>query len=230
MPDTSLILQLIAPLRWNWMGSLAGVWIQRLPLGYGLVYLIYLWRQPLKAWFEEQGVILTATSGDTGKAAMAWVYRCAWRAEIIVPSKDGVQQGTRAQMTLRLVTNTHVIAIDGNTTMRKPHVQRCSSSLVLTANKLQFHQLTLWTLVFGTLELFIMFMPTLELVKSGGVTGGSTSGTNWKPLSWHASMPSKWSASWQVICASNDNQCFNLTSLKKHVFTRQETWFKAGTT
>lgn len=59
-------------------------------------------------------VILTATSGDTGKAAMAGFSDVPGTEIIVFYPKDGVSKVQELQMTTQTGENTHVIAIDGN--------------------------------------------------------------------------------------------------------------------
>ncbi|URZ01365.1 threonine synthase [Clostridium felsineum] len=67
-----------------------------------------------KNGIEDKIVILTATSGDTGKAALEG-FKDVPGTEIIVffPS-DGVSEVQRLQMVTQNGKNTHVVAIDGN--------------------------------------------------------------------------------------------------------------------
>lgn len=59
-------------------------------------------------------VILTATSGDTGKAAMAGFADVPGTEIIVFYPKDGVSKIQELQMTTQEGQNTHVVAIDGN--------------------------------------------------------------------------------------------------------------------
>lgn len=59
-------------------------------------------------------VILTATSGDTGKAAMAGFADVPGTEIIVFYPKDGVSKVQELQMTTQEGDNTHVVAIDGN--------------------------------------------------------------------------------------------------------------------
>lgn len=59
-------------------------------------------------------VILTATSGDTGKAAMAGFADVENTEIIVFYPRDGVSKIQELQMTTQEGKNTHVIAIDGN--------------------------------------------------------------------------------------------------------------------
>ena len=59
-------------------------------------------------------VILTATSGDTGKAALAGFADVPGTKIIVFYPKDGVSPIQKAQMVTQRGTNTHVVAINGN--------------------------------------------------------------------------------------------------------------------
>lgn len=59
-------------------------------------------------------VILTATSGDTGKAAMAGFADVPGTEIIVFYPKDGVSKIQELQMTTQVGENTHVVAIEGN--------------------------------------------------------------------------------------------------------------------
>ncbi|MGT2910260.1 threonine synthase [Streptococcus cameli] len=59
-------------------------------------------------------VILTATSGDTGKAAMAGFADVPGTQIVVFYPRDGVSKVQELQMTTQTGNNTHVVAIDGN--------------------------------------------------------------------------------------------------------------------
>src|SRR5699024_2247550 len=59
-------------------------------------------------------VILTATSGDTGKAAMAGFADVPGTRIIVFYPKDGVSPVQEKQMVTQKGENTHVVAIHGN--------------------------------------------------------------------------------------------------------------------
>lgn len=59
-------------------------------------------------------VILTATSGDTGKAALAGFADVPGTKIIVFFPKDGVSPIQKAQMVTQRGANTHVVAINGN--------------------------------------------------------------------------------------------------------------------
>lgn len=59
-------------------------------------------------------VILTATSGDTGKAALAGFADVEGTKIIVFFPKDGVSNVQKLQMVTQTGANTHVVGIDGN--------------------------------------------------------------------------------------------------------------------
>ena len=67
-----------------------------------------------KHGLENEIVILTATSGDTGKAAMAGFADVPGTKIIVFYPRDGVSKVQELQMTTQTGANTHVVAIDGN--------------------------------------------------------------------------------------------------------------------
>lgn len=63
---------------------------------------------------EEEIVILTATSGDTGKAALEGFKDVEGFKVVVYYPKDGVSEIQRKQMVSQEGNNVHVIAIEGN--------------------------------------------------------------------------------------------------------------------
>ncbi len=63
---------------------------------------------------QEEIVILTATSGDTGKAALAGFADVEGTSIIVFYPKDGVSSVQEKQMVTQTGANTHVIGIRGN--------------------------------------------------------------------------------------------------------------------
>ena len=67
-----------------------------------------------KNGLDKKIVILTATSGDTGKAAMAGFADIKNTAIIVFYPKGGVSEFQRLQMITQKGNNTHVVAVHGN--------------------------------------------------------------------------------------------------------------------
>lgn len=63
---------------------------------------------------EEEIIILTATSGDTGKAALEGFSDVPGIKIVVFYPKDGVSEVQKMQMTTQEGENTFVVAIDGN--------------------------------------------------------------------------------------------------------------------
>lgn len=67
-----------------------------------------------KIGIENEIVILTATSGDTGKAALAGFADVEGTGIIVFYPKDGVSPIQKKQMVTQVGDNTHVVGIEGN--------------------------------------------------------------------------------------------------------------------
>ena len=95
-----------------------------------------------KHGLENKIVILTATSGDTGKAAMAGFADVPGTEIIVFYPKDGVSKVQELQMTTQTGDNTHVIAIDGNFDDAQTNVKHMFNDVALreklAVNKMQF--------------------------------------------------------------------------------------------
>ena len=63
---------------------------------------------------DKEIVVLTATSGDTGKAAMAGFADVPGTRIIVFYPKDGVSKVQELQMRTQKGANTNVVAINGN--------------------------------------------------------------------------------------------------------------------
>ena len=85
-------------------------------------------------------VILTATSGDTGKAAMAGFADVPGTEIIVFYPKDGVSKVQELQMTTQTGDNTHVVAIEGNFDDAQTNVKRMFNDAALR-ERLATHQL-----------------------------------------------------------------------------------------
>lgn len=70
-------------------------------------------------------VILTATSGDTGKAALAGFAGVEGTKIIVFYPKDGVSPIQKQQMVTQTGDNTLVVGIDGNFDQAQTGVKRC---------------------------------------------------------------------------------------------------------
>ena len=93
-----------------------------------------------KHGLENKIVILTATSGDTGKAAMAGFADVPGTEIIVFYPKDGVSKVQELQMTTQTGDNTHVVAIEGNFDDAQTNVKQMFNNAVLR-KKLAEHEL-----------------------------------------------------------------------------------------
>ena len=84
-------------------------------------------------------VILTATSGDTGKAALAGFADVEGTKIVVFYPKDGVSKIQELQMTTQTGANTHVIAIDGNFDDAQTDVKRMFNDVDLREKLLAHH-------------------------------------------------------------------------------------------
>ena len=92
-----------------------------------------------KQGVDNKIVILTATSGDTGKAAMAGFADVPGTEIIVFYPKDGVSKIQELQMTTQTGANTHVIAIDGNFDDAQTDVKRMFNDFDLREKLLAHH-------------------------------------------------------------------------------------------
>ena len=92
-----------------------------------------------KQGVDNKIVILTATSGDTGKAAMAGFADVPETEIIVFYPKDGVSKIQELQMTTQAGANTHVIAIDGNFDDAQTNVKRMFNDVDLREKLLTHH-------------------------------------------------------------------------------------------
>ncbi|ANK60487.1 MULTISPECIES: threonine synthase [Loigolactobacillus] len=77
-----------------------------------------------KNHLDKEIVILTATSGDTGKAAMAGFADVPGTSIIVFYPKDGVSSIQKQQMVTQTGANTHVVGIDGNFDQAQTNVKK----------------------------------------------------------------------------------------------------------
>jgi len=84
-----------------------------------------------KQHVENEIVILTATSGDTGKAALAGFSNVKGTKIIVFYPKDGVSQIQEKQMLTQKGDNTHVVAVYGNFDDAQTGVKKIFSNVKL---------------------------------------------------------------------------------------------------
>ena len=129
-----------------------------------------------KHGLENKIVILTATSGDTGKAAMAGFADVPGTEIIVFYPKDGVSKVQELQMTTQTGDNTHVIAIDGNFDDAQTNVKHMFNDVELreklAANKMQFSSANSMNIGRLVPQVVYYVYSYAQLVKTGQITAG----------------------------------------------------------
>ena len=129
-----------------------------------------------KHGLENKIVILTATSGDTGKAAMAGFADVPGTEIIVFYPKDGVSKVQELQMTTQTGDNTHVIAIDGNFDDAQTNVKHMFNDVELreklAANKMQFSSANSMNIGRLVPQIVYYVYAYAQLVKTGQITAG----------------------------------------------------------
>ena len=129
-----------------------------------------------KHGLENKIVILTATSGDTGKAAVAGFADVPGTEIIVFYPKDGVSKVQELQMTTQTGDNTHVIAIDGNFDDAQTNVKHMFNDVALreklAANKLQFSSANSMNIGRLVPQIVYYVYAYAQLVKSGEINSG----------------------------------------------------------
>lgn len=129
-----------------------------------------------KQGVDRKIVILTATSGDTGKAAMAGFADVSGTEIIVFYPKNGVSNIQELQMTTQEGSNTHVVAIDGNFDDAQTDVKRMFNDETLRQRLLEENiQLSSAnSMNIGRLVPQIVYYvyAYAQLVKAGDITNG----------------------------------------------------------
>ena len=129
-----------------------------------------------KHGLENKIVILTATSGDTGKAAMAGFADVPGTEIIVFYPKDGVSKVQELQMTTQTGDNTYVIAIDGNFDDAQTNVKHMFNDVALreklAANKMQFSSANSMNIGRLVPQVVYYVYAYAQLVKTGQITAG----------------------------------------------------------
>ena len=129
-----------------------------------------------KHGLENKIVILTATSGDTGKAAMAGFADVPGTEIIVFYPKDGVSKVQELQMTTQTGNNTHVIAIDGNFDDAQTNVKHMFNDVALreklAANKMQFSSANSMNIGRLVPQIVYYVYAYAQLVKTDQITAG----------------------------------------------------------
>lgn len=121
-------------------------------------------------------VILTATSGDTGKAAMAGFADVPGTEIIVFYPKDGVSKVQELQMTTQTGDNTHVVAIEGNFDDAQTNVKSMFNDAVLrerlAAHNLQFSSANSMNIGRLVPQIVYYVYAYAQLVKTGQIQAG----------------------------------------------------------
>ena len=129
-----------------------------------------------KQGVDNKIVILTATSGDTGKAAMAGFADVPGTEIIVFYPRDGVSKIQELQMTTQTGANTHVIAIDGNFDDAQTDVKRMFNDEALRAKLLahdtQFSSANSMNIGRLVPQVVYYVYAYAQLVKSGAIENG----------------------------------------------------------
>lgn len=129
-----------------------------------------------KHGLENEIVILTATSGDTGKAAMAGFADVPGTKIIVFYPRDGVSKVQELQMTTQTGANTHVVAIDGNFDDAQTNVKKMFNDEQLRAkladNHLQFSSANSMNIGRLVPQIVYYVYAYAQLVKTGGIQAG----------------------------------------------------------
>ncbi|MGQ7329926.1 threonine synthase [Streptococcus suis] len=129
-----------------------------------------------KHGLENEIVILTATSGDTGKAAMAGFADVPGTQIIVFYPRDGVSKVQELQMTTQTGVNTHVVAIDGNFDDAQTNVKQMFNDEALraklAAKKLQFSSANSMNIGRLVPQIVYYVYAYAQLVKTGEITAG----------------------------------------------------------
>ena len=131
-----------------------------------------------KNHFKKEIVILTATSGDTGKAAMAGFADVTGTKIIVFYPSQGVSAIQKQQMITQVGENTYVVAINGNFDQAQTNVKEIFNDkdfeAQLAAHGFQFSSAN--SINIGRLvpQVAYYFYAYGQLVKKGAIKNGDT--------------------------------------------------------
>lgn len=160
-------------------------------------------------------VILTATSGDTGKAAMAGFANVPGTKIIVFYPKGGVSSIQEQQMLTQTGDNTHVVSIVGNFDDAQTEVKQLFNDLDLRQelldNQSQFSSANSMNIGRLVPQIVYYFYAYAQLVKEGRVEAGQSidfsvpTGNFGNILAGYYAKRSGLPID-KLICASNDNK------------------------
>lgn len=185
-----------------------------------------------KHGLENKIVILTATSGDTGKAAMAG-FADVPRTEIIVfYPKNGVSKVQELQMTTQTGNNTHVVAIEGNFDDAQTNVKRMFNDAALrerlAVHKLQFSSANSMNIGRLVPQIVYYVYAYAQLVKTGQIVAGDKINFT-VPTGNFGNILAAYYAKQiglpvgKLICASNENNVLT-DFFKTHVYDKKRSF------
>lgn len=177
-------------------------------------------------------VILTATSGDTGKAAMAGFADVPGTEIIVFYPKDGVSKVQELQMTTQTGDNTHVVAIEGNFDDAQTNVKRMFNDAALrerlAAHKLQFSSANSMNIGRLVPQIVYYVYAYAQLVKTGQIQAGEA--VNFAvPTGNFGNILAAYYAKQiglpvgKLICASNENNVLT-DFFKTHVYDKKRSF------
>lgn len=177
-------------------------------------------------------VILTATSGDTGKAAMAGFADVPGTEIIVFYPKDGVSKVQELQMTTQTGDNTHVVAIEGNFDDAQTNVKSMFNDAVLrerlAAHKLQFSSANSMNIGRLVPQIVYYVYAYAQLVKAGQIQAGEA--VNFAvPTGNFGNILAAYYAKQiglpvgKLICASNENNVLT-DFFKTHVYDKMRSF------
>ena len=177
-------------------------------------------------------VILTATSGDTGKAAMAGFADVPGTEIIVFYPKDGVSKVQELQMTTQTGDNTHVVAIEGNFDDAQTNVKSMFNDAVLrerlAAHKLQFSSANSMNIGRLVPQIVYYVYAYAQLVKTGQIQAGEA--VNFAvPTGNFGNILAAYYAKQiglpvgKLICASNENNVLT-DFFKTHVYDKKRSF------
>ena len=177
-------------------------------------------------------VILTATSGDTGKAAMAGFADVPGTEIIVFYPKDGISKVQELQMTTQTGDNTHVVAIEGNFDDAQTNVKSMFNDAVLrerlAAHKLQFSSANSMNIGRLVPQIVYYVYAYAQLVKTGQIQAGEA--VNFAvPTGNFGNILAAYYAKQiglpvgKLICASNENHVLT-DFFKTHVYDKKRSF------
>lgn len=177
-------------------------------------------------------VILTATSGDTGKAAMAGFADVPGTEIIVFYPKDGVSKVQELQMTTQTGDNTHVVAIEGNFDDAQTNVKSMFNDAVLrerlAAHKLQFSSANSMNIGRLVPQIVYYVYAYAQLVKAGQIVAGDKINFT-VPTGNFGNILAAYYAKQiglpvgKLICASNENNVLT-DFFKTHVYDKMRSF------